>query len=108
MPFEVSLKECFSNFLRDFFFFTDLVGWSNSWLNTVAHIIRLISNYQDSTYFLKIGLKGQAAPAAMTGMSPLLCIMLFLQFIQNFRSHTFQQTSCFSLPLLRAVERSES
>jgi hypothetical protein len=43
MPFGVSLKECFSNFLRDFFFFTDLVGRSNGWLNTVAHMIRLIS-----------------------------------------------------------------
>jgi hypothetical protein len=41
MPFGVSLKECFSNFLRDFFFFANLVGRSNSWLNTVAHMIRL-------------------------------------------------------------------
>jgi hypothetical protein len=41
MPFGVSLKECFSNFLRDFFFFADLVGRSNGWLNAVAHMIRL-------------------------------------------------------------------
>jgi hypothetical protein len=43
IPFGVSLKECFSNFLRDFFFFADFVGRSNDWLNTVAHMIRLTS-----------------------------------------------------------------
>jgi hypothetical protein len=41
MPFGVSLKECFSNFLRDFFFFADFVGRSNGWLNAVAYMIRL-------------------------------------------------------------------
>jgi hypothetical protein len=39
--FEVSLKGYLRNFLRVFFFFVDHVERSNSWLNAVAHIIRL-------------------------------------------------------------------
>jgi hypothetical protein len=40
MSFEISLRYNLRNFLQIFFFFTDFVGQSNGWLNTIVHMIR--------------------------------------------------------------------
>jgi hypothetical protein len=60
MLFGISLKEYVSNFLRDFFFFANLVKRSNGWLNAVAYMIRLKENQNHlkyKVYFVVITLK---------------------------------------------------